>query len=318
MTQTNLPPLDIPSLTGIHAATLCPLTEDGRISPEELEAHVTHIASAESINGLLINGHAGEGGLMSPEERIRVARLTRMSVPKACFLTVGITSESTSAAIREAEAAAEAGADAVLVFPPNHWALGLDETIVLEHHRAIAQVSGLPLVLYKAPLGWGRLSYSIDLLSRLCELEAVAGIKEGAWEVSAYEELWRRIKSERPGVSVMASGDEHMLACYQIGTDGSQVSLAAVVPDLVTGLFAAAKAGDWVRARDLHERIYPLACEIYRRVPAYLATARLKACLKLTGQIESDRVKRPMRQLTEAETSRLRDVLHQESERKTA
>ena len=296
MTQTNLPPLDIPSLTGIHAATLCPLTEDGRISPEELEAHVTHIASAESINGLLINGHAGEGGLMSPEERIRVARLTRMSVPKACFLTVGITSESTSAAIREAEAAAEAGADAVLVFPPNHWALGLDETIVLEHHRAIAQVSGLPLVLYKAPLGWGRLSYSIDLLSRLCELEAVAGIKEGAWEVSAYEELWRRIKSERPGVSVMA----------------------AVVPDLVTGLFAAAKAGDWVRARDLHERIYPLACEIYRRVPAYLATARLKACLKLTGQIESDRVKRPMRQLTEAETSRLRDVLHQESERKTA
>lgn len=318
MTYTSLPPLDIPALTGIHAATLCPLTDEGRINAEELEAHVAHIARAEGINGLLINGHAGEGGLLSPEERDRVTRLTRMAVPKECFLTVGVTSESTAAAAREAEAAARAGADAVLVFPPNHWALGLDHTIVTRHHRAIAEACGLPVVLYKAPLGWGRLSYDIDLLSRLCELDAVAGIKEGAWEVSAYEELWRRIKAERPGVSVMASGDEHMLACYQIGTDGSQVSLAAVVPELVTGLFAAAKAGDWPKARELHEWLYPLACEIYRRAPAYLATARLKACLKLSGKIGSDRVKRPMRQLTEAETARLRDVLNQDSERKTA
>lgn len=246
---------------------------------------------------------------MSPQERMRVIETARASVPKGCFITAGVTSESTDAATREAEDAARAGADAVLVFPPNHWAMGFDETIALEHHRAVAQACGLPIVLYKAPLGWGHMSYGIDLLSQLCEIEAVAGIKEGAWEVSAYEELRRRIKSERPGLSIMASGDEHLLACYQIGTDGSQVSLAALVPDLVTELFEACASGDWLRGRQLHEAIYPLACEIYRRAPAYLANARLKACLHLQGHISTDRMKRPMRQLSAQETDRLRAVL---------
>ncbi|WP_372921456.1 dihydrodipicolinate synthase family protein [Roseovarius sp.] len=300
---------DIGALTGIHAATVCPLSSNGAIEETELQAHVAEISAAEGIGGLLVNGHAGEGHLLSPDERHLVIGVARAAMPADGFLTAGITSESTRSAVNEATAAAHAGADAVLVFPPNHWGLGLDKTIVIEHHRAIAEACGLPLLLYKAPLAWGRMSYDIDLLSDLCALDAVAGIKEGAWEVSAYEELRRRIKSERPGVSVMASGDEHLMACYQVGTDGSQVSLAAIVPELVAALFDASKSGDWQSARAIHDQIYPLSREIYRRAPAFLATARLKTCLKLLGKISSDRVKRPMRQLADPEVGRLQDVL---------
>lgn len=303
------PAPDISGLTGVHAATVCPLHPDGTIHEAELAQHVADVAGARAIRGLLVNGHAGEGHLMRADERRAILDIVRSAVPKACFITAGVTSESTAAAIDDAVSAAEAGADAVLLFPPNHWALGLDEAIVVEHHRAVAAACGLPIVLYKAPLGWNNLSYSIDLLARLCELDGIAGIKEGAWEVSAFEELWRRIKAERPGISVMASGDEHLMACYQIGTDGSQVSLAALFPDLVTDLFDAAQAGDWARARALHDQIYPLSVEIYRRAPGFLATARLKAGLKLLGRISSDRVKRPMRQLTPQETTRLSRVL---------
>jgi len=304
----TMPP-DIAALTGIHAATVCPLSQDGAIEEAELQAHVADISKANGIRGLLINGHAGEGHLLSAQERSTVIAIARATVAPDCFLTAGITAESTRGAMEDAETAAKAGADAVLVFPPNHWALGLDETIVLEHHRAVADSCGLPVILYKAPLAWGHMSYGIDLLSRLCELDSVAGIKEGAWEVSAYEELRRRIKSERPGVSVMASGDEHLMACYQVGTDGSQVSLAAIVPYLVTALFNAGTSGDWQSARALHDQIYPLSREIYRRAPAFLATARLKTCLKLMGKIKSDRVKRPMRQLSAPEVDRLQTVL---------
>lgn len=300
---------DIAALTGIHAATICPLDPTGEIVEDELDAHVAEISGHEGIRGLLINGHAGEGHLLGQDERHRVVETARSAAPPGTFITAGVTSESTIEACREAESAAAAGADAVLVFPPNHWALGLDETIVVQHHEAVAAACGLPIILYKAPLGWARMSYDVELLSRLCQIDAVAGIKEGAWEVSAYEELRRRIKSERPGIAVMASGDEHLLACYQIGTEGSQVSLAAIAPGLVTSLFDAAGRGDWQDAHALHNRIYPLSREIYRQAPAYLATARLKACLKIMGRIASDRVKRPMRQLDETEIDRLRTVL---------
>jgi 4-hydroxy-tetrahydrodipicolinate synthase len=301
--------LDVPGLTGIHAATVCPLTPEGEVAPAELQAHVSEISHSKGIRGLLINGHAGEGHLLTSEERLLVLETTRAAAPKDCFVTAGITAENTRSAASDAEAAARAGADAVLVFPPNHWAGGMDETIVVAHHQAIAAACGLPVLLYKAPLTAGRMSYDVDMMSRLCQIDAIGGIKEGAWEVSAYEELRRRIKAERPGISVMASGDEHLMACYQIGTDGSQVSLAAIVPDRVTELYTAAQNKDWDRTLCAHENLYPLAAEIYRRAPGYLATARLKSMLKLMGRISSDRVKRPMRQLDAAEVDALRRVM---------
>jgi len=301
--------LDVPGLSGIHAATICPLAQEGAIEEAELAAHIGEIAHKQGIRGLLLNGHAGEGHLLTADERRLVLEIARSSAPKGSFITAGITAEGTATAAADAVAAARAGANAVLVFPPNHWAAGRDDAIVVEHHRAIAQACGLPVVLYKAPLAAGRMSYGVDLMSRLCQIDQVSGIKEGSWEVSAYDELRRRIKAERPGVSVMASGDEHLMACYQLGTDGSQVSLAAIVPERVTELYDAAKAKDWDRTLAAHEKIYPLAVDIYRRAPVHLATARLKALLKLMGKISNDRVKRPMRQLEPTEIDALRRVI---------
>ena len=53
-----------------------------------------------------------------------------------------------------------------------------------------------------------------------------------------------------------------------LGSEGSIVSLAAVVPELVIALFDAVQAGDLTAARNLNERIYPLARAIYRADPA--------------------------------------------------
>lgn len=291
-------------LTGIHAATVCPMDDTGRIVESALATHLDSVAAASGIRGLLLNGHAGEGHLLEHEEKGRVLGIARETVPDACFITAGITSESTAAACLEAENAARAGADAVLVFPPNHWASGFDAEIALAHHRAVADAAGLPVVLYRAPVS-GRLSYDPATLYALLELDAVAGIKEGSWEVASYEELWRQTKARRPDVSVMGSGDEHLLTSYLIGSDGSQVSLAAIIPETVVALFDASKAGDWTNARELHETLYDLSVAIYRDAPSYLATARLKTCLKLLGRIECDHARLPMRPLSAHEAARL-------------
>lgn len=300
-----------PSLTGVHAAIVCPLNDDGTICDQELADHAARMTAARDIRGLLVNGHAGEGHLLSPVDRRRVLEIIGDSLPASTFITAGVTSESTRAACEEAETAAAAGADAVLVFPPSHWFRGVDTHAAVSHHRDIAVACGLPVVLYKAPLAWGAISYAPELLGQLIEVEAVSGIKEGSWEVSSYEEVWRLVKHQRPEVSVMASGDEHLLACLQVGTDGSQVSLAALFPDLVTELYDKARQDDWTGARAVHERLYPLARAIYRTAPSYRATARLKSGLKLMGQIRSDRVLHPMCQLDVREIATLRDVLEE-------
>lgn len=309
-TLSPKPALAVPDLAGVHAAIVCPMSEDGAIAVDDLARHAQAVGQTPGIAGFLVNGHAGEGHLLSPDEKRRVLMAVRAVVPPGRHISAGVTAEATDAACREAEVAAGAGADSVLVFPPSHWCRGADAGTVVEHHRTVAMAAGLPVVIYRAPLSWGALSYGPDLIARLVELDAVAAIKEGSWDVAAYEEVWRLVKRRAPQISVMASGDEHLLACFQVGTDGSQVSLAALFPELVVDLFAAARNQDWPRARELHERVYPLACAIYRRPPGYMATARLKAGLKLLGRIASDRTKRPGRQLDAAELEALASVLH--------
>ncbi|MFN4100037.1 MAG: dihydrodipicolinate synthase family protein, partial [Pararhodobacter sp.] len=168
----------------------------------------------------------------------------------------------------------------------------------------------LPLVLYKGPVTGGPMSYSVPVLTALLQgLPSVTAIKEGSWEVAAYEQTLRLTTALRPDVSVLGSGDEHLLTSYLIGSHGSQVSLAAIIPETIVALHDAARADDWVAARGQHEALYALSVAIYRDPPGNLATARLKACLKILGRIPHDTVRRPMRQLSAPELERLRQAL---------
>jgi 4-hydroxy-tetrahydrodipicolinate synthase len=167
----------------------------------------------------------------------------------------------------------------------------------------------LPLLIYQAPVTAGRMGYPVRTLCALAELPSVAGIKEGSWEVATYEENRRATKAVRPDLAVLGSGDEHLLVSYLIGSEGSQVSLAAVAPGPVVALWNAAQAGDWVRARAFHDVIYPLAAAIYRQPPGAFATARLKACLKILGRLKDDRMRPPGQPLGPEEYRRLEIVL---------
>ena len=89
-------------------------------------------------------------------------------------------------------------------------------------------------------------------------------------------------------MAVMGSGDEHLFTSFAIGSEGSIVSLAAVVPEAVIALFDAVRAGDLAGARVWNERIFPLARAIYHAPPGGRANARLKTCLKMLGRFPED------------------------------
>ncbi len=280
-------------LSGIHAATVVPMRADFSMDEDALAAHIGAVTRVKGIRGLLINGHAGENFVLSLAEKRRVVEIARTVAPKDCLLVSGVNHESSLEAAREAAEMAAAGADGLLVFPPNSWALGHSDACTLLHHKLIADATALPLMLYGAPVGAGAMSYSSEVLSRLIDDPRFVAIKDGSWEVAAYEENLRLIQSRRPDFAVLGSGDEHLLTSYMIGSAGSQVSLAAIVPELVVALWDAAAAGDWAKARQVHEQLYPLSVAIYRDAPGGRATARLKTCLKLLGQLGTDVMRPP-------------------------
>ncbi|WP_315833577.1 dihydrodipicolinate synthase family protein [Bradyrhizobium prioriisuperbiae] len=296
-------------LCGIHAATIVPMRPDFAIDEEALAAHISRVTAVRGINGLLVNGHAGENFVLSLAEKRRVVEIARASSPMDCLIVSGVNHEASLEAAREAATLEEAGADGLLVFPPNSWALGHDDACVIAHHRWVRDATTVPLMLYCAPVDAGAMAYPRSVLEHLAGDLRVVAIKEGSWEVAAYEENVRLIRALRPDVRVLGSGDEHLLTSYIVGSAGSQVSLAAVVPELVVALWTAAEAGDWTQARAVHDKLYPLSVAVYRDAPGGRATARLKACLKLLGHLESDTLRPPQHAATAAEIGALSAAL---------
>jgi 4-hydroxy-tetrahydrodipicolinate synthase len=304
-----IPSHDAP-LNGVYAATLCPLDANGRqLDEAALATHLDTLASVDGIAGLLINGHAGENFAMSREEKRRVLDITYEVCGDRSIIVAGVNSEDSFEAQAHTDDAKAAGADLTLLFPPYSWALSTDLATVVNHHQIANANAKLPMMLYQAGVGTGGMAYTADMLSALVDLPEVVAIKEGSWETARYEAIRRHVKSVAPHVAVMASGDEHLFTCFAIGTEGSVVSLAAVVPELVVALYRAVQTRDLAEAQRLNEHIYPLAKAIYGTAPGTHANARLKACLHLLGKIPHPTARAPIPPLPAAEMARLEEAL---------
>ncbi|WP_284948132.1 dihydrodipicolinate synthase family protein [Acidisoma cladoniae] len=294
---------------GIYAATLTPLDDRGHIDETRLAGHFADLAAVDGIVGVLCNGHAGESFLLDREERRRVTQIAKQTIGDRAIIVSGVLCEESGEAGRHAADAREAGADAVLVFPPFSWALSQDAAMVLRHHRLIAAAADMPMMLYQASVGAGAMAYRPELLVGLAQLPGVVAVKEGSWEVGAYDLHRRLLAREAPHVAMMASGDEHLFPCFAIGSEGSLVSLAVLMPEAIVALDRAVTVGDLPTARRLHDQIQPLAVAIYGTSPGGHATARLKACMALLGRWPNGQARAPIVTLPPDEIDALRRAL---------
>ncbi|MCB8877493.1 dihydrodipicolinate synthase family protein [Acidisoma silvae] len=293
---------------GIYVATLTPFRADGQIDEPVLAAHFRSFATVPGIAGVLCNGHAAENFLLTREERRRVTEIAYETLGASHIIVSGVVAEATEEAALHAKDAADAGADVVLVFPPFSWALSQDDRMAVTHHRRIGQVCGVPLMLYQAGVA-SAMAYRPEVLAELVQIPNVVGIKEGSWESNAYDRNRRLVKDVAPHVAMMASGDEHLLSCFVVGSEGSLVSLAVLMPAEIVALDQAVRDEDLATAGALHARIQPLANAIYGHAPGGLATARLKACMVLTGAWTNGSPRAPISDLPPAEIARLRQAL---------
>lgn len=294
---------------GIYAAIVCPMRPDFAIDEAALARHASDVVAVPGIVGVLCNGHAGENFVLTGEEKRRVVEVVVRAIGGRAIVVSGVNAEGSLEAARDARDAEAAGADALMVFSPNAWALGQDGEMAVRHHRYVIEATKSPIMLFQASVGAGKSAYALDVLAELLALPRVVAVKEGSWEVAAYERTRKIAQEVAPHVAIMGSGDEHLLASYVIGSEGSLVSLAIITPAEIVALDAAVRRGDLDEARRLHAIIQPLANVIYGTPPGLRATARLKACLKLLGRIPCDVVRPPIGPLDAEEIQRVERAL---------
>lgn len=266
---------------------------------------VSRLAAVPGVTGFLVNGHAGENGTLTLNDQVAVARTAVEAAHGRLPIVSGVNVAATEPATAFARQLVSTGVDALMVFPPDGWALGVTREAVLHHHRAIIEACDCDVLLFQASVNAGALAYGPDTLKALVSLPQVRAVKEGSWEVAAYEANRRLVRAVAPHVSVMGSGDEHLFTSAVVGSEGAIVSLAAVIPEAIVRLHEAVERGDLAAARAEHEVIYPIARAVYGAPPANRATQRLKTLLMLQEAFASDRMVPPATATVSAERATL-------------
>src|SRR4051812_42294742 len=136
---------------GVLVATALPLRpRDGDDLAVDLDGYAEHVAwlAANGMDGVVPNGSLGEYQTLTADERAEVVRTAVAAAPAGFTVMPGVAAYGAREAQAWTEQAAQAGAQAVLLLPPNSYRA--DERAVVEHFAAVARV-GLPVVAYNNP-----------------------------------------------------------------------------------------------------------------------------------------------------------------------
>jgi 1-pyrroline-4-hydroxy-2-carboxylate deaminase len=237
---------------GIIPAVTTPFDPDGAIDAAGLAANVRFLLDA-GVHGIVGTGTMGEAGSLGKDERRLVLETVAEAVDGAVPVIAGISAGTAAAAVAYARDAAEAGADAVMCLPPLGYRADLTELIA--YYGAVAEGAGLPVMLYNNPEASG-----VDL--RAEQIVAIAGQVPGIVAVKECSGDVRRIPAllaAAPQLEILVGGDDWALEGFAAGATGWVTGVAVAAPRECVALYEHCGAGELDAAREVYQRMLPLA-----------------------------------------------------------
>jgi len=233
---------------GVLAATTTPFTADGKLDAGLFAEHCTWLID-EGVQGLVPNGSLGEYETLSDAEREQVVTTAILAARGRALVVPGVSGKSAPEAMRWAEQARTAGADAVMCLPPTSHAPTDDE--VVAHFAAVAEV-GMPVIAYNNPFST-RVDLTPPLLARLTEIEGVVAVKEFSQDVRRIAQ----IMEVAPSLEVLVGCDDLLAEGMLMGATGWIAGFVNALPAASVRLFELCRAGQWEEAVPLYRAMLP-------------------------------------------------------------
>lgn len=233
---------------GVLAATTTPFTADGKLDAGLFAEHCTWLID-EGVQGLVPNGSLGEYETLSDAEREQVVTTAILAARGRALVVPGVSGKSAPEAMRWAEQARTAGADAVMCLPPTSHAPTDDE--VVAHFAAVAEV-GMPVIAYNNPFST-RVDLTPPLLARLAEIEGVVAVKEFSQDVRRIAQIMEVALS----LEVLVGCDDLLAEGMLMGATGWIAGFVNALPAASVRLFELCRAGQWEEAVPLYRAMLP-------------------------------------------------------------
>ena len=296
-----------PVFRGTAPALVTPFTPDGAVDEPAfrqlldrvIEGSATPDGTATAhhagvhhagVEAVVVMGTTGENPTVTPDERQRLVELAVEHVAGRVPVVVGSGTNDTAQSVRFSRAAADAGADGLLVVSP-YYNKPTPEGLVA-HVSAIADATDCPIVFYNVPGRTGQNVRAETQLALADAVETVVGTKEASGDLNQIADI---LAGRPAGFAVYAGDDDLAFPTVCLGADGLISVAANAVPGAVSEMVRLALAGDVAGARGLHF----LLLRAMRASFAEASPTPVKAVLAAMGLMDA-RVRLPLVPLTPA------------------
>jgi 4-hydroxy-tetrahydrodipicolinate synthase len=236
---------------GVFPAVTTQFREDLSLDLDATAVHLEALIAA-GVHGLIMLGSLGENTTLEPEEKREVVRLAvRVSGGRVPVLS-GVAECSTAAACRYARDTESLGADGLMVLPAMVYKSDPRET--LAHFRAVAAASGLPIIAYNNPIGYG-VDLTPEMFVELADTERIVAIKESSGDTRRLTDLINRVGDR---YTLFTGVDDLALESVLLGAEGWIAGATLAFPREGQYLWRLATTGRWEEARALYRWFMPL------------------------------------------------------------
>jgi 4-hydroxy-tetrahydrodipicolinate synthase len=237
--------------TGCGTALVTPFAANGAVDEARVRALARRQIEA-GIHFLVPCGTTGEAPTLTSDERRRVVELVVEEAGGRVPVVAGAGGYNTAEVAEQAREMERAGADGLLSVTPYYNKPTPDGLV--EHYKAIADATSLPVILYNVP---SRTGCNIDprTLARLAAIPNVVGVKESSGSLFQISEVCCAV----PESFVVVSGDDVLtLPVMAVGGHGVISVAANEIPAELARLVELFERGQVAEAQTLHKRLVPL------------------------------------------------------------
>ena len=226
-------------LTGIFAESATPFDHEGEIYKTKVQHNIDKW-NQTSLSGYVVASGAGEGVLLSHEERGQLWELTARAAAPGKLLIADASEESVRGSVALAVRAAAAGCHAVLCGVPRFYREMQAAGAQMLYFRAVADRSPLPVILRNGN-GVAR-----ETLAVLAEHPNLVGMVESG-----------AVRPIAEGFAVLSGSAATVLDGLSAGAQGAVLAIASAAPYAAIALWEAFRTREMEAARDWQQRLWP-------------------------------------------------------------
>ena len=263
---------------GAGVAMITPFQQDGEIDYDRLMMHANRLIE-QGCGYLVVLGTTAETPCLSAKEKTDVVSCVIEACGERVPVMLGLGGNDTRAVIETIKHTDTREIQGLLSVSPYYNKPSQEG--IYQHYAALASLSEVPVMLYNVPGRTGS-NISAETVLRLAnDFEgSIIGVKEASGD---FEQVMEIIQKRPDGFLVVSGDDAITLPMIASGGDGAISVIANAYPAMTSLMTAAALDGSYLKARELHYKLFPMIKAIFKEGNP----AGVKAAMEVRGWIDN-------------------------------